>query len=79
VDLKSVLGNSPWQKEGLVWLQLLDAVRYMVVWHPIILTIAHFSVRHILGYHPLVVDEHHPSHADHDHAQHLKPVDRAAG
>ena len=25
--MKSVLGNSPWQKEGLGWLQLLDAVR----------------------------------------------------
>jgi hypothetical protein len=74
VDLSKILGQSPWEKQGLVWIQLLDAVRYLVVWHPIILAVAHFGVRHVLGYHPLVVDQDHPAHADHDHIQHLKPI-----
>lgn len=45
VDLARILGSSPWQKQSLVWIHLLDAVRYLIVWHPIILTLAHFAVR----------------------------------
>lgn len=64
VDLGSVLGASPWRKQSLVWINVLDAVRYLIVWHPLILAAAHFSVRRVLGYHPLVVDHAHPSHPD---------------
>jgi len=54
VDLGRILGSSPWQKQSLVWIHLLDAVRYLLVWHPLILAAAHFSVVHILGYHPIL-------------------------
>lgn len=37
VNTKHIVGSSPWQKQSLIWANLLDAVRYMVVWNPIIL------------------------------------------
>ncbi len=45
VDVRSVLGSSPWEKNpNLIWGQLLDAVRYLVVWNPIIMLFVRFSV-----------------------------------
>jgi len=37
VSLKDVLGSSPWQSQSVMWAQLLDVLRYMVVWNPLIL------------------------------------------
>ena len=36
VDIRSVLGMTPWESQGLLWAQLLDALRYLIVWNPII-------------------------------------------
>jgi len=38
VDLKE-LYKSPWQKQGVLWANLLDSLRYLVVWNPIILLV----------------------------------------
>mmetsp|Transcript_20710 Transcript_20710/g.26937 ORF Transcript_20710/g.26937 Transcript_20710/m.26937 type:complete len:147 (-) Transcript_20710:231-671(-) len=54
VDLSFVIGSSPWQKQSLLWVRLLDAARYLIVWHPIILAFAHFVVPPLIGYHPLL-------------------------
>jgi RING finger protein 121 len=37
VCLKQVFGSIPWQRHSLAWGQVLDTVRYFVVWNPIIL------------------------------------------
>ncbi|KAG8460908.1 hypothetical protein KFE25_010659 [Diacronema lutheri] len=34
VELKQVF---PWERHSLLWLQLLDAIRYLIVWNPIII------------------------------------------
>jgi len=36
VELKQVF---PWERHSLLWLQLLDAIRYLIVWNPIILVL----------------------------------------
>ena len=36
VNIRSVLGMTPWESQSLVWAQLLDALRYLIVWNPII-------------------------------------------
>jgi len=36
VNIRSVLGMTPWEAQSLVWAQLLDALRYLIVWNPII-------------------------------------------
>ncbi|KAL4433400.1 hypothetical protein ABPG77_010253 [Micractinium sp. CCAP 211/92] len=42
VDLKSVFANKPWETTNLSWIQMLDMVRYLVVWNPIIFLALHF-------------------------------------
>ena len=37
VNLKA-LYNNPWEQQGLLWGNLMDALRYLIVWNPIILT-----------------------------------------
>jgi len=37
VELRSLYADRPWETRNLSWIQMLDAVRYMVVWNPIIL------------------------------------------
>ncbi|GAX79188.1 hypothetical protein CEUSTIGMA_g6628.t1 [Chlamydomonas eustigma] len=37
VDLKSLYSDRPWVSRNLSWIQMLDIVRYMVVWNPVIL------------------------------------------
>jgi len=37
VSLKELFGTNPWNAESIVWIKVLDAVRYLVVWNPIIL------------------------------------------
>ena len=36
VNIRSILGMTPWESQGVVWSQLLDALRYLIVWNPII-------------------------------------------
>ncbi|KAK9815596.1 hypothetical protein WJX72_006534 [[Myrmecia] bisecta] len=44
VDLRDLYANRPWETTNLTWIQMLDAVRYMVVWNPIILMALHFAL-----------------------------------
>mmetsp|Transcript_1668 Transcript_1668/g.2178 ORF Transcript_1668/g.2178 Transcript_1668/m.2178 type:complete len:328 (-) Transcript_1668:31-1014(-) len=37
VELKKLFSN-PWEKQGIMWANLMDALRYLIVWNPIILT-----------------------------------------
>lgn len=32
------LFKNPWEKQGIIWANLLDSLRYLIVWNPIILT-----------------------------------------
>jgi len=32
------LFTQPWEKPGVIWAQLMDALRYLIVWNPIIMT-----------------------------------------
>ncbi|PRW20957.1 RING finger 121 [Chlorella sorokiniana] len=42
VDTKSVFADKPWETRNLSWIQMLDMVRYLVVWNPIIFLGLHF-------------------------------------
>jgi len=37
VQLKQLF-NNPWEKQGILWANLLDSLRYLIVWNPVILT-----------------------------------------
>ena len=37
VDLRAVFAGRPWETRNLSWLQMLDMLRYLVVWNPLIL------------------------------------------
>jgi len=40
VEMKSIVNsNNPWDKQGIFWAHILDALRYLIVWNPIILTV----------------------------------------
>mmetsp|Transcript_35095 Transcript_35095/g.99531 ORF Transcript_35095/g.99531 Transcript_35095/m.99531 type:complete len:429 (-) Transcript_35095:345-1631(-) len=61
VDMRSLYSDRPWETRNLSWIQMLDAVRYMVVWNPLILlglhaVFAFFGLDHSH-------DQHHPLHA----------------
>jgi len=43
VQLNRVFSN-PWEKQGIVFGQLLDSIRYLVVWNPIILTTVNLMI-----------------------------------
>lgn len=43
VDIRSVLGSTPWENQNLIWAQLLDALRYLIVWNPIIIIFVQLS------------------------------------
>jgi len=49
VNMK-VFSKGPWDGKGQVWAQLLDAVRYLIVWNPIIMILLNVSM-HTLGLH----------------------------
>jgi len=36
VQLKQLF-NNPWEKQGILWANLLDSLRYLIVWNPVIL------------------------------------------
>jgi len=61
VRLSQLLGRSPWQKQSLIWIHLLDAVRYLIVWHPLVLVLANIFVRLLLpqDYTALMLLTHH--------------------
>lgn len=42
VDLRTLF-VSPWQTQSVVWSRLLDAVRYLVVWNPLIVIVCQVS------------------------------------
>ncbi|KAK9863288.1 hypothetical protein WJX84_003202 [Apatococcus fuscideae] len=48
VDLRVLYGHRPWASTNLSWIQMLDAVRYLIVWNPVILIALHFLL-HELG------------------------------
>ena len=35
--MTSVVGSNAWQKQSVAYIHLLNAVRYLLVWHPLIL------------------------------------------
>ena len=40
--------KGPWDGKGQVWAQLLDAVRYLIVWNPIIMIVLNLGL-HFMG------------------------------
>jgi RING finger protein 121 len=40
-DLREVCADTPWETRNLSWIQMLDMVRYLVVWQPTIMTGLH--------------------------------------
>jgi RING finger protein 121 len=42
VDLRALYAGKPWETSNLSWVQMLDMVRYLVVWQPTILVALHF-------------------------------------
>ena len=49
VSLSAVAGTSPWETQSLLWVHLLDALRYLIVWTPVILVVTKFAL-HGFGY-----------------------------
>jgi len=45
-----IASDSVWQNVSLQWCQVLDAVRYLVVWNPIIFLAMHIVI-HLFGWH----------------------------
>lgn len=48
VDLRALYSDRPWETRNLSWIQMLDMVRYLVVWNPVILIVLHFAF-HLVG------------------------------
>jgi hypothetical protein len=44
VDLRAVAGSSPWHKQSIMMAQLLDSLRYMLVWNPLIMLSVRFVI-----------------------------------
>ena len=42
VDLRKLYADKPWETSNLSWIQMLDMVRYLIVWQPTIMTALHF-------------------------------------
>lgn len=38
VDMRSLLADRPWDTHNITWIQMMDGIRYLVVWNPIIFT-----------------------------------------
>jgi hypothetical protein len=34
VSLKAIVGSSPWDPQSAAFVNILDAVRYLIVWYP---------------------------------------------
>eukprot|EP00195_Chlamydomonas_chlamydogama_P012155 CAMPEP_0202897870 /NCGR_PEP_ID=MMETSP1392-20130828/6528_1 /ASSEMBLY_ACC=CAM_ASM_000868 /TAXON_ID=225041 /ORGANISM="Chlamydomonas chlamydogama, Strain SAG 11-48b" /LENGTH=379 /DNA_ID=CAMNT_0049583633 /DNA_START=134 /DNA_END=1273 /DNA_ORIENTATION=- len=61
VDLRNLYADRPWETRNLTWIQMLDGVRYLVVWNPLI-----FMVLSVL-YHLFAP---HHAHGHHTHTAH---------
>mmetsp|Transcript_24163 Transcript_24163/g.71701 ORF Transcript_24163/g.71701 Transcript_24163/m.71701 type:complete len:353 (-) Transcript_24163:347-1405(-) len=65
VDLRTLNADRPWETQNITWIQMLDAVRYLVVWNPLIFmgisVVFHiFAPAHHHHGHPLGQLEHWP-------------------
>ena len=67
-DLRA-LSRGPWDNHSLTWMHLLDAMRYLVVWNPIILVFT-FVLLKMSGLEPLLKESHdmHEAHMKRDKA-----------
>lgn len=45
VDLRAVFAGRPWETRNLSWLQMLDMLRYLVVWNPLILGVLSLGLK----------------------------------
>jgi len=61
VDLTSTLVN-PWERPTVLWGQVLDAVRYLIVWNPLIL----IAINALLSIADPVHNHHNPTAVQHD-------------
>ncbi|KAG2499840.1 hypothetical protein HYH03_002131 [Edaphochlamys debaryana] len=50
VDLRAILADRPWETHNITWIQMMDGIRYLVVWNPIIFTVLSFLI-HMFGPH----------------------------
>ncbi|PNH12443.1 RING finger protein [Tetrabaena socialis] len=57
VDLRALLADRPWETHNITWIQMMDGIRYLVVWNPIIFTLLSFLM-HIFGPHRHAVAHH---------------------
>ena len=50
VSLKQLHKQRPWESSNVTWNRMLDLVRYLVAWNPIIILVLHFAIKwsHIL-------------------------------
>lgn len=44
VDLKDLFAERPWETRNLSWVQMLDALRYVIVWNPLLLFLLHLAL-----------------------------------
>lgn len=51
VDMRELMSSKPWESTNLAWIQLLELVRYLLVWNPVIFLGMHavFSFETALG------------------------------
>ena len=45
VDLRAVFAGRPWETRNMSWLQMLDMLRYLVVWNPLILGVLSLALK----------------------------------
>ncbi|RKP16624.1 hypothetical protein ROZALSC1DRAFT_31472, partial [Rozella allomycis CSF55] len=45
VDLKTLVKENPWETQQLWYLNLLDALRYTLVWQPVVFFIFHYALK----------------------------------
>ncbi|CAL5224408.1 g7090 [Coccomyxa viridis] len=47
VDLRKIFSGRPWETRNLMWMQMLDSLRYLIVWNPLILICLHFLLHYV--------------------------------
>lgn len=50
VQLRELFASNPWEQGSVAWAQLLDLVRYLVVWQPILLIVSQVAL-YYAGFH----------------------------
>ncbi|KAK9917064.1 hypothetical protein WJX75_000479 [Coccomyxa subellipsoidea] len=48
VDMRKIFAGRPWETSNLTWIQMLDSIRYLIVWNPVLLMALHFFL-HFFG------------------------------